>query len=405
MLYLLILVLLLLLSYHYDYQHHTKYRREWFGFILIIFILIAGLRYRIGVDSVRYMSSFSDLPNLFELNGFDYDSTRYGRGYLFLNAVVKTLCPDFVAMQFTLACLVNCVLFRFIYQNTPHIFLCTILYAVAQYFNYNFEILRESCAISIFLLSWPFFINGDWLKYYLCSLIAILFHPSAIFILSLPILKLKRLQSLFTGSIITIALLIVVYFISKIIAQVFFEWIRLIELSQIENYANTYENSGYAGEKSYNIIGLSVNLLTTVIYPLAALLLLNSNLLIKTGIMRDKNSNNCLGIMLFCFMALSIASLNLRILYRFTNYFFPFLFIVLADVNLQKVRILSKRYTLSFGIWSLIIFPYIFLNIYGNFSTLGDTGMSKIHRYYPYSSIIFPEMDKTREKLFSLEGA
>lgn len=405
MLYIGVIVLLLLLCYHFDYQNHTRYRKGWYIFILLIFILIAGLRYRIGVDTVRYSYSFEYLPNLSEYLSFDFTSTRYGVGYLLLNAIVKSILPDFVLMQFTLATFVNISIFYFIYCNTKKIFIALLIYFICQFFNYNFEILRESCAISMFLIGWPYFLKRKYWKYYLCVVCAVLFHPSGLVTALIPLLRSKILLPFFTVGYRTIFIVLGVIVLSIIISRVFFDWIRLIELSQIENYASIYENTAYAEGRGLNIFGIGVKAITVIIYPLGAALLLNSSIICLPHKKKNPIYLSALGIMLLCYIYFSIASIQLRILYRFTNYFFPFLLIVLSTVNFQKIYVNFQKYRLSFGVWSMLLFPYIALNIYGSFESVGDSNISKIHRYYPYESILYPQKDKTREQLYLYEGA
>ena len=65
MVYLIVLVILLLLTVHYDINGKTKYRNQWYSAITIILILIAGLRFRLGDDTLNYIYMFYyDTPNL-----------------------------------------------------------------------------------------------------------------------------------------------------------------------------------------------------------------------------------------------------------------------------------------------------------------------------------------------------
>ena len=57
--YILLLVYLLALYYIYDVRGVTKYRFAYYVFTCIILILVAGLRYRVGLDTNAYMRSFN----------------------------------------------------------------------------------------------------------------------------------------------------------------------------------------------------------------------------------------------------------------------------------------------------------------------------------------------------------
>ena len=51
MIYLIVIILLLLLSFRYDINGKTEGREQCYLAMLVIFILIAGLRWRLGVDT------------------------------------------------------------------------------------------------------------------------------------------------------------------------------------------------------------------------------------------------------------------------------------------------------------------------------------------------------------------
>lgn len=96
MIYAVILFLLIILSVHYDIQGKTRYRDEWYNIILVIFILVAGLRWRFGVDTVRYMHNFYHATPYLQ----DFTVDRFIRSgqpplWMVLNSVVKTLGGNF----------------------------------------------------------------------------------------------------------------------------------------------------------------------------------------------------------------------------------------------------------------------------------------------------------------------
>ena len=65
MIYLVILFLLLILSIHYDICEKTRNRVFWESLILLIFVLLAGLRWRLGIDTTRYLDTYyHDLPTI-----------------------------------------------------------------------------------------------------------------------------------------------------------------------------------------------------------------------------------------------------------------------------------------------------------------------------------------------------
>lgn len=404
MIYCTIIFLLVLLAYHYDYQNHIRYRSEWFIVLMIIFILVAGLRYRLGIDSTRYEYYFTSLPSLGELSTFDYDSVRYGVGYLFLNAIARSLSDNFVIMQCLHAIFINSIIFWFIYRNTRHIFTALLLYAFLYYFTYNFEILRESCAAVIFLYSWQYFKNEIWGKYYICCIIAILFHPSAIFLLILPVFYLPAFRSFFRMGWTFGISCGCVFIIAAYLSVRFFDYLQLITIASVDDYAASYADSTLGGEKSLNIKGIGVFIIKIIIYPLVTMICLKGSKYFRSNIDIPSNITEKLEYLLCWYVYIAIISNFIQIFYRFNNYLTPFWTLALADVLFSVLKVSKRKLRLSFGIWTLLILPYLSLNIYGYFLEDGKSGIKLYKRYYPYSSVLNPVKDEKREQLFRYLG-
>ncbi|MBD5237144.1 MAG: EpsG family protein [Bacteroidales bacterium] len=396
MIYFLILALLLALIFHYDYQRHNAGRKLAYLSVLAIFILVSGLRYRIGIDSIVYEYAYKELPSLSQLSTFDYSTTRFSIGYIFLNSIARSISDDFVALQIIHAIFVNTIIFYFFYRNSKHIFTGILFYYIFLYTNYNFEILRESCAISVFLLAWPFCVKRKWFKYYLISFIAILFHPSAAITLIVPLIFLPGIRRFFQINLLTPFVIIGLFIIGQIIAVKFFDWIRLMDIASMDSYANTYENSHYAEGKNLNIIGMIAFFISTLFYPLFL------GWLIKTRKIKASipHFNMVMGMVLLL-VYISTLKLNLYILYRFSNYFYPFLIVFLSDVIFSTLDIFKRKLKLSFGIWILFFLPIITISLTQYKEDTEVAGIKKYSRYYPYDTVIFKDTDAKRETLFS----
>ena len=113
MIYLFILVLLFYYTYYFDYLGRRKQRDVAYLFVLVIFILLAGFRYRLGVDTIRYESNFANIPTLTELGKVDFSEENYDPFYYILSIFAKTISSDFWVMQMLQASLVNVVIFSF----------------------------------------------------------------------------------------------------------------------------------------------------------------------------------------------------------------------------------------------------------------------------------------------------
>lgn len=395
MTYFIIFIFLALLVYHFDYQDHKKGRVEFYLLALIVLVCLSGLRYRIGNDTVVYEGTYNELPDLPGLFTFDYSTTRFKPGYIFLNAIARSISNEFYAMQFVHAIFVNSILFYFFYKNCSHIFVCVLYYYLFQFSNFNFEILRESCAIAVFTLGYPFLCEKKWLKYYLCAIGATLFHTSGLVTLIVPVIYLPFLRKFFQINKYTLFLVLALYVVGSLLATKFFDYLRLLEMADIDNYANTYENSDYAEGRHLNIIGLVSFVLTTLFYPLLLGWLKKNHYLGK-----EKKDFPVLESLVVVFIYVATLRLNLTLLYRFMGYFSPFLIILFGDTFFNQLKLFGHKLRLSFGIWCIFFLPYTVFGFAQYFQATYITDVKKYSRYYPYETVIFKDKDPKREALY-----
>ena len=400
MVYIFPIVLTLLLIYHYDYRGHKEGRMVWYILLLIYCILVAGLRYRIGGDTVVYSTNhYKNYPNLVTYWTYDFSEEKFGRGYVLLNAVARSLSDDFTVMQIILAVIVNPIIFSFFYKNTTKIFTALLFYFILCYLNYNMEVLRESCAICIFLISWKYFYQHKWIKYYLLCAVAILFHPSAAITLVLPLFTLKKLNKAFSISWFSIVLAFGLYGLGIFLTSRFFDIIRLIGFATLDNYADIYEDTGFGEETKYNIVGKLIDILNYIVYPFIVGWLLTKRQSKCKDIAEDSNFIKALLVMILSYSYIGCLSSSLLILYRFNNYLIVFLILGFADTLFHSFKLLSRRFTFSYGIWMIFIFPILAIPINRLFNPSGKSNTAFIHRYYPYYSVLNPKTDSEREKI------
>ena len=394
MIYIIIIVALIILSYQYDYLKRTKHKKQWYYIILLVFILIAGLRYRIGVDSIRYESGFKFYPSLDELTAYDFVSSSHQPLYLLLSATARYISDEFWVMQLFHSILVNVVVFRFLRFNTKNIFISILFYFIFLYNSFLFEAMRESCAVCMLLLGWEFLKRNNWTVFTLFIFIATLFHVSALPLLILPILKLLKLWNYLRVDKFSIIYLFGVFIVGNVIQSVFFDYI--IQLNLIESVtdkAYRYVDTDYAGS-NLNIFGLIESCVRQIIFPFLGCLILKQ---------QKCNDRNVESMLLICFTFI-LLSFSISLAYRYNNYFYLFAIIVMSDAFFsKKVFIANKVYMplKSFHSWLTIVLVITIIQLRGSFFTpLGDTGYKDYMRYHPYANIITKQIDKNRESLF-----
>ena len=68
------------------------------------------------------------------------------------------------------------------------------MYFVCYYLNFNFNSIRQTIAISFFLLGYEHLVNKKWVKYYIYCLCAFMFHASAIICFIFPLFYLIKFK-------------------------------------------------------------------------------------------------------------------------------------------------------------------------------------------------------------------
>lgn len=90
MIYFIILILILGLSVRYYILRKKAGREQWYKLLLVALVLVAGLRWRLGVDTPNYIFSFYyTIPVFRHLTFEDIDATK--PMWILLNSIVKSL--------------------------------------------------------------------------------------------------------------------------------------------------------------------------------------------------------------------------------------------------------------------------------------------------------------------------
>ena len=130
MIYLSVLFILLYFSFYYDINGKTKGRNFFYRFMLLLFILIAGFRWRLGVDTPNYLYNFYHyIPTLDKFSFTDY-SIGQSPFFVLMNSLVKSCGGRFYIVQLIHATIVNVLVFRYIKRHSSFIFTSVFFYAI-----------------------------------------------------------------------------------------------------------------------------------------------------------------------------------------------------------------------------------------------------------------------------------
>lgn len=394
MIYLIIFIFILFCSYYYDYKKNTKNRNNIYIFILITLILLAGLRYRIGLDTLRYMYSFSEIPELYNISNSDFVESKYDPLYLILSSVSKTISSDFWVLQFIHAVFVNTVVFLFIKKNTKNIFCGLLFYYSFLYISFMCEVMREACAVSMFLLGYEYLKKDKLVFFTLFCFFAFLFHTSAILLLIIPILIKLKLFYLLKIEKSFLFVLTITLFLGYYIQTFFFDYLSIFYISErFSDKVDRYSDSALAGQ-TFSFWGVLSTFVRFIIIPFFLCLTY------KIRYMLNKKMES-----FFClYLLFAILTIPITILYRYNNYFYPFALIVMSNIMFSDKILITRTKFISiksYLAWIFVISPMFVLQFYGYTTNVKETTLYKEYmRYYPYSSIITKEKDENRERLY-----
>lgn len=349
-------------------------------FLWLSLVLLAGLRYRVGGDSLHYFDVFDSYPTLSTLWDYDFAKAEYNPGWIVFNAIIKSFNGDFYTFQFVHAIIVNSIIFFFINSYARNKFLVILFYLFLHYLYFTMEVLRESLAISVFLLAVPSLLNKHWFKYYLYCLLAYSFHSSALILFIFPLFA-RKMQIKYQVTI-TILLALIINFIS-------FD-------SLITSLFGAY-SFGQRATRSYlikevNIYGLLIVLLKILSYYFIHIFAQNKKICNEHPFI----------IFVTPYLILGLLAAVVPGVYRFLNYLAIPLLIYIVDILYTFIRN-RTLYQPSFGKVSLAFIIIVSLQIqyFVRDTSKYTRGKSSFYNIYvPYHSIFDEKIEQTREDIF-----
>lgn len=187
-----------------EYSRNAN-RQYWI--LMCIFILIAGLRNKVGLDTYSYMKMWNyEIPALEDITPLFFATAKYQPLWYILSSVCKEINSSFFFFQFIHACIVNFIVFYFVNKHSTHKFSVIFIYSLVIYLYFNCEIMRESLAVCFFLLAYDSLVERRWTKYFLLVFVAFMFHSGAIMLFLLPLVRGILNKPLTVKALVTIAL-------------------------------------------------------------------------------------------------------------------------------------------------------------------------------------------------------
>lgn len=381
MIYFVVFVLLLIPVVKYDWMVKPGGEKGWYYFNLMVLILFAGLRYRVGGDTLMYIWMFEDCPKLDELRYFDFSTAKYNPLWYILNAVSRSIYDDFTTFQIIHAIIVNVSFFRFFRKFCPNYYFSAILlYYVGYFCSFNMEILRESLCVCILLWATSFLLEKKWVPYYLMCVVALFMHYSSLFMFILPLLFLFKKPSWKLEVLLVVAII----FAFRVVNIP----VLLLKLLGVNDQLTALVES-YV-EDQHNIMGVLGQIIKFL--PILGLVWLREMNRVK--VRYD-----------FTFMVMGAAivygfSMNIWVFERFINYFVPFILIFTTNTLYYIISYMKRKVT-----WNNVVLVATIAALFFNYSFYYMKDLSDIYPntrfyaiFYPYHSVLKPKQDQHREK-------
>ena len=383
MIYILVFILLLIPVVKYDLMAKSGGEGGWYYFNLVVLILLAGLRYRVGGDTLMYMSMYDEIPSLSELKYFDFEEALYNPLWYVYNSVFRSISDDFVYFQIGQAVIVNSIFFWFFRKYSPqYYFSAILLYYIGYYCYFNMEILREILCVCILMLMTPWLLAKRWIPYYAGCIVAINLHYSSAVMLGIPLLYYMFMKPSWKLQLIIIAgvtMLMSVVNIMALIVRMIAQDERFVDL--VEKYM---ENSG-------NLVGLLFQLIAAL--PVVGMTYIRCKCDVDY---RDKFVSLAMGAVIAYSFAMGFFAFA-----RLANYFIPFVLVFTVHTIYYFISNCRLR---SAQVSALVMGVSVFLLCFN----YGYYYMRDMSTYYPntrfnviftpYYSILNPEIDEHRER-------
>ena len=393
MIYFLTVIAFLILTYVYDYRRCEKGKLLWWIVMLVVLILISGMRYKMGTDSIKYENYYNWMHSITELKPADFQNTRFAPLYIILSSLCRTISSDFILLQFVLAIIVNTTIFYFLWNNSRHPYMAALLYLFFLYINLNMEVLRESLAVSVFLWSWPSFYKRKWIKYYMYCVLGFFFHISSLVMIFLPMLQIPFIKRLLLPGMHTLIMVPLILIGSFVANYYFFDIIQLIAITDnMANRAEFYSGTRLSGN-TLNILGSLMLMFKYAIYPLVALYFLRKLKADSSPKMEQ------IQVMTMVSLYVGLVTIGITMFLRFNNYFLFFPFVVISDWTYSYLTFKKKLVRFSFVQWIIILLPLFGCQFMTYMANYNKSGSLKVYNmYYPYSNRLDEDVSRERQK-------
>lgn len=336
LIYVIIFMVLILLSMINIYISKEKLKS--FYIIFGVFItFFTALRDNLGgSDYYVYKEYFNNIPNIFNIQNYSY-FIKYEIGYEYFNSLIKYFTDNYIGLFFIISVTTVPVILSLNYKYCRYPFFTLSFYMYKTFFYTNFIAMRQSIALTIFLIALKYIINGNLKKYTICILTASLFHSSAIVLFPLYFVRKIKLYKLNIINIILIGICILIFSNSII---------NLLEIIlNILGFSNEVINKISNIEST---VGLNLHVVEILfIYY------------IFRGRYKMNNEEDKIILNIFIIFFIFTIGFSMHVIFIRISMYFYFIIMVFMSKSLESIKDLKYKQLLIYILSILFLFGYI----------------------------------------------
>lgn len=220
---------------------------------MLVFFIFFGFRGYIDTDFALYYSLYENTPSLDNSRGvidyfwkLDEDYLlKIEPGFKVFLVILKTISKDYFLLQIV-SSLIDIIFLNYFFKKySPQYILSFIIFFIFTGLLMEFNLLRNSKAIFLFLYSIQFIQSRNPLKFYICNVIGLFFHTSAIFYFPLYFLLHKKIPSIVVWGAFILGNILY-------LGQIKFITPIVITLGNLMGGVYSIMAEGYSGDSLYN---------------------------------------------------------------------------------------------------------------------------------------------------------
>ena len=188
----------------------------------------------VGNDTGVYVNLFYKILGSPDLSMYTW---RYEIGYLYLNKLLSFISDNHQILFIVTSLYIYFVIGWFIYKHSNMVWLSVFLFFTLGYFDLSMSGIRQMLAIVTILISYQFIVEDKPVKFIIATIIASLFHNTAIIFLTAYPLSRYKLNKRLVLMVIVIFLIIFIAFepVLKLIFNVFPRYSYYLDSTYIDN--------------------------------------------------------------------------------------------------------------------------------------------------------------------------